>query len=251
MAFRCAPVSAVELEYRFVVTDEQCLDYNYLAIVTGPRPHADAVPGLGPHRGHTRADYTLDEALAAEQDFARLLEVPGPAIVGVAPGSSCFPVACEFVLNLAHQLARRHLLDLEPITYVTPESFLGHFGIGGFGRAVEVLAGIFQKAGIRAVTDAGNTGLILSSDDFLGPRDHTWLIPGPEAHWAKVAFEKCFLATRRHGIVCSGGRGPCERQLNEQSSKVTDALRRLLFSLVSVTPRRVSARASTRTVRSW
>jgi hypothetical protein len=28
-----------------------------------------------------------------------------------------------------------------------------------------------------------------------------WLIPGPEAHWAKVAFEKYFLATWRRGFV--------------------------------------------------
>lgn len=325
--FRRATVTAVELENRRVVTDEQNIDYDYLVVATGPRPHYAGVPGLGPHQGFTSSFYTLDEAVAAQEDFARLLEAPGPAVVGIAPGSSSFPIACEFALNLAHQLGRRHVQDKIPITYITPEPFLGHFGIGGFGRAGATLQAMFGRLGIRVISDmaitrvtenevelddgrrvpyrfaailpalrgiepirvlepittptgfvrvdpmyrtaaypevyacgvavhidppdatrvpcavprtgylseemarvvayniaaaiehrrpvalppasidakyvldAGNTGLIMSSDHFLAPREHTWLIPGPEAHWAKLAFEKYFLATRRHGMV--------------------------------------------------
>ncbi len=53
----------------------------------------------------------------------------------------------------------------------------------------------------KCVLDAGNTGVIMSADRFLAPRKHAWLVPGPEAHWAKLAFEKYFLATRRRGIA--------------------------------------------------
>jgi sulfide:quinone oxidoreductase len=327
ITFRRGTVTRLEPEARRVIVDDQTLDYDFLVIATGPRPHYGGVPGLGPHQGHTSSIYTLDEALAAQRDYVRLLEAPGPAIVGVAPGSSCFPIATEFALNLAHQLARRGKTSAAPVTFVTPEPFLGHFGIGGFGRAGELLQAMFDKAGIttivdaaitrvtpgtveledgrrlpfrfatilpqlrgiepvraveaittpsgfvqvdplyrteaypeihacgvavhipppgftrvpcavprtgylseemarvvayniaatihgrrpvalppsaidaKYVLDAGNTGLIMSSDHFLEPRDHAWLIPGPEAHWAKVAFEKYFLATRRRGIV--------------------------------------------------
>jgi len=51
----------------------------------------------------------------------------------------------------------------------------------------------------KCVLDAGNTGMIMTADHFLEPRTHAWLIPGPEAHWAKLAFEKYFLTTRSHG----------------------------------------------------
>jgi sulfide:quinone oxidoreductase len=51
----------------------------------------------------------------------------------------------------------------------------------------------------KCVLDAGDTGVIMSADRMLAPRKHAWLIPGPEAHWAKLAFEKYFLATRRRG----------------------------------------------------
>lgn len=51
----------------------------------------------------------------------------------------------------------------------------------------------------KCVLDAGSTGVIMSGDRMLAPRKHAWLVPGPEAHWAKLAFEKYFLATRRRG----------------------------------------------------
>lgn len=54
---------------------------------------------------------------------------------------------------------------------------------------------------VKAVIDAGDGGAILAADQVLEPRDGAWLVPGPEAHWAKVAFERYFLATRRRGLV--------------------------------------------------
>jgi sulfide:quinone oxidoreductase len=53
----------------------------------------------------------------------------------------------------------------------------------------------------KCVLDAGNNGIIMSSDHFLQPRTHEWLIPGPEAHWAKLAFERYFLSTHQRGKV--------------------------------------------------
>ncbi len=53
----------------------------------------------------------------------------------------------------------------------------------------------------RAVIDAGDGGAIFGADHALEPLDGAWLVPGPEAHWAKVAFERYFLATRRRGLV--------------------------------------------------
>ena len=42
----------------------------------------------------------------------------------------------------------------------------------------------------------------MTSDHFLEPRSHAWLIPGPEAHWAKLAFEKALIDSGlRYSIV--------------------------------------------------
>lgn len=51
------------------------------------------------------------------------------------------------------------------------------------------------------VMDAGNNGVMILADKMLPPRKHGVLIPGPQAHAAKVAFEKYFLWKARHGYV--------------------------------------------------
>jgi sulfide:quinone oxidoreductase len=51
------------------------------------------------------------------------------------------------------------------------------------------------------VMDAGNNGVVILADKMLPPRKHGVLIPGPQSHAMKVAFEKYFLWKARHGYV--------------------------------------------------
>ena len=51
------------------------------------------------------------------------------------------------------------------------------------------------------VMDAGNNGVIILADKMLPPREHGVLIPGPQAHLMKLAFEKYFLWKARNGYV--------------------------------------------------
>jgi len=51
------------------------------------------------------------------------------------------------------------------------------------------------------VMDAGNNGVIILADKMLPPRKHGVLIPGPQAHLMKLAFEKYFLWKARNGYV--------------------------------------------------
>lgn len=51
------------------------------------------------------------------------------------------------------------------------------------------------------VLDAGNNGVVILADRMLPPRKHGVLIPGPQAHAFKLAFEKYFLWKNRHGYV--------------------------------------------------
>jgi NADH dehydrogenase FAD-containing subunit len=51
------------------------------------------------------------------------------------------------------------------------------------------------------VMDAGNNGVLILGDKMLPPRKHSVLIPGPQNHAAKVAFEKYFLWKMRNGYV--------------------------------------------------
>lgn len=58
-------------------------------------------------------------------------------------------------------------------------------------------------AEIRAlcIMDTGNMGMMIIGDHMLSPRGQEAIIPGPQAHWAKIGFEKYFLSRRRKGKV--------------------------------------------------
>jgi sulfide:quinone oxidoreductase len=51
------------------------------------------------------------------------------------------------------------------------------------------------------VLDAGNSGIVFKADKVLGDGDHARVMAGPQAHWAKLAFERYFLWKTRNGYV--------------------------------------------------
>jgi sulfide:quinone oxidoreductase len=51
------------------------------------------------------------------------------------------------------------------------------------------------------VMDAGNNGVMILADRMLPPRKGGLLIPGPQNHAAKLAFEKYFIWKMRNGYV--------------------------------------------------
>ena len=51
------------------------------------------------------------------------------------------------------------------------------------------------------IMDAGNNGVVILADRMLPPRKHGVMIPGPQSHAAKIAFEKYFLWKMQHGYV--------------------------------------------------
>ena len=51
------------------------------------------------------------------------------------------------------------------------------------------------------IMDGGNNGVVILADRMLPPRKHGVMIPGPQSHAAKLAFEKYFMWKMRHGYV--------------------------------------------------
>lgn len=320
-------IRGFDLETKSVLTDAGPEAYDYLLVATGPEQNYDVVPGLGPKQNSLNI-VTMDEAVGAGEAFQRLLREPGPVVIGATQGAACFGAAYEFLFNFAHALRKNGMAKRVPITFVTAEPFLGHFGIGGLkhgeamlkmflkrlkvdfrtstaieevmpnevrleggevlpssytmlippfkgvsavadspglgdakgfiptkptyehvsipdvfaagvavqvqvpwqtpvaigvpktGFPAEVMAKVaahniaskirgeepheekeFGKIPAICVMDAGNMGVMILSDSMLPPHKHEALIPGPQAHWAKLAFEKYFLWKMRHGYV--------------------------------------------------
>lgn len=127
------------------------LHYDRLVMATGPRLAFDKVPGLGPEHGYTQSVCNLDHALLARDAWDEFLKNPGPVVVGTAQGGSCFGASYEFALNLRHQIGKAGLEKVAPVTFVSAEPFLGHFGLGGVGNSSERVEKMFDHQGIEGL----------------------------------------------------------------------------------------------------
>jgi sulfide:quinone oxidoreductase len=142
----------IDLEEHTVTTaaGEQ-LTFDKLFIGTGPRLAFEKVPGLGPHGGHTQSVCNLEHALVARDAWERFLENPGPVVIGTAQGGSCFGASYEFMFNVRHRIKKAGLEDVAPVTFITAEPFLGHFGLGGVGASEKMVQRFFDRYGIEGL----------------------------------------------------------------------------------------------------
>jgi sulfide:quinone oxidoreductase len=97
------------------------------------------------------------EAEEAHKAWTAFLENPGPMVIGCAPGASCIGPAYEFLFEAHHALKKRKLCHQAPMTFITPEPFLGHFGVGGFGKIRQYLEGELEDRDVRYHTSAAIT----------------------------------------------------------------------------------------------
>lgn len=118
--------------------------YDYLIIATGPKLAFDDVGGLGPER-NTASVCTVDHAEKAYEEYRRFLAEPGPVVIGAAQGASCFGPAYEFSFILDADLRKRKLRKKVPMTFITPEPYIGHLGLSGVGDSKSLLEHEFRE----------------------------------------------------------------------------------------------------------
>ncbi|MBZ8134225.1 NAD(P)/FAD-dependent oxidoreductase [Afifella sp. IM 167] len=140
-------------ENRVELNDGTFLDYDYLIIATGPDLAFEEVPGLGPE-ANTQSICMIDHAVQAKDAFDRLVAAPGPVIVGAAPGASCFGPAYEFAFILDTALRKAKKRDQVPMTFVTPEPYIGHLGLDGVGDTKGLLESAMREHHIKWITNA-------------------------------------------------------------------------------------------------
>jgi len=117
------------------------LTYDYLINATGPKLNFDATPGLGDGNGHlgthTVSVCTADHAVHANNEFQNVIEKLKKGekqviLVGMGHGMcTCQGAAFEYLFNIDHELREAGVRDNAEIIYITNESFLGDFGMGG------------------------------------------------------------------------------------------------------------------------
>jgi len=147
-----AEATALDLENRKVTTTGGIYDYDYLVIATGYRNNFGAEPGLGPG-GNAYTITTLEDAIQAGEGWRKFLADPGDIVIGATQGAGCFGAAYEYLFNVSHQLRKAGLKKQVKLTYVSPEPFLGHFGIGGLPHGETLLSMFLKKERITPVLD--------------------------------------------------------------------------------------------------
>ena len=144
---------------RVELNDGSVVDYDYLVIATGPDLAFDEIPGLGPHGGFTQSICHVDHAETAAAAFDRFVEDPGPIVVGAVQGASCFGPAYEFAMILDTELKRRKIRDKVPMTFVSPEPYIGHLGLDGVGDTKGLLESELRERHIKWITNAKVTSV--------------------------------------------------------------------------------------------
>ncbi len=165
---------------RTVDTTAGPFTYDYLVVATGYRNDFSVVPGLGPD-GNAYTITTLDDAEAAGRGWHSFLDDPGPVVIAATQGAGCFGAAYEFLFNMSYQLKKAKLKGRAPLTYVTAEPFLGHFGIGGLPGGESLLKLFLRKehitAALSTAIDEVQPGEMRLADGSALPFRYAMVIP--------------------------------------------------------------------------
>ena len=145
-------------ENRVALNNGDSVSYDYLVVATGPDLAFDEIPGLGPIH-HTQSICHIDHAEKAFEAFEAFVKNPGPIVVGAAQGASCFGPAYEFALILDTELRKRKLRDKVPMTFVTPEPYIGHLGLDGVGDTKGLLESEMRNRHSKWITNARITNV--------------------------------------------------------------------------------------------
>jgi len=156
-------------------TDE--ITYDYLINATGPKLNFDATPGLGNGSGqmgdNTVSVCTADHAVHANEELQKIFEKAKAGerqkiLVGTGHGlCTCQGAAFEYIFNIEHEAKKAGVRDNIDIKWISNESFLGDFGMGG----------LHMKVGGYVVSSK------LFAESLFAERDVPWLIG---AHVNKV-----------------------------------------------------------------
>ncbi len=121
------------------------VSYDYLVNATGPKLNFGATPGLGEGSQigtNTVSVCTADHAVHASEELAKCIEKMKNGerqkfLIGTGHGMcTCQGAAFEYIFNIEHELNKAGVRDMADIHWISNESFLGDFGMGGLHMKV-------------------------------------------------------------------------------------------------------------------
>nr|WP_321268135.1 FAD-dependent oxidoreductase [uncultured Sulfurimonas sp.] len=170
------PFVSIEFTQEGKEGESENIEYDYLINATGPKLNFAATPGLGDANGlgeHTVSVCTADHAVHAAEELNKCIEKMKAGerqkfLIGTGHGMcTCQGAAFEYIFNIEHELKKAGVRDMADVKWISNESFLGDFGVGG----------LHMKSMGFAVSSR------IFAESLFAERDVDWLIG---AHVSKV-----------------------------------------------------------------
>ncbi|MNX52475.1 NADH dehydrogenase-like protein [compost metagenome] len=161
-----------------VHTDKGEYKYDNLVIATGPKVKYDVAPGVEEFAHYVGTPNGAMKIRTALQEFKNN---PGPIVIGATQNAGCMGAAYEFLFNIEKWLREQNIRKKVDLYWITPEDYLGHFGIDGMPMGESMLKGFMKMFNIHYRTEVGvkevkKDKVILSTGEEL-PSDFTMLMP--------------------------------------------------------------------------
>ncbi|WP_425390488.1 NAD(P)/FAD-dependent oxidoreductase [Ekhidna sp.] len=187
------------------LNDDQEITYDYLVIATGVSMNFDVIDGLRPEDNKIHNIVIPKLAMKTREAFEKLVDDPGPVIVGATQGASCMGAAYEYLFNMDKELRRHKVRDKVKLYWITPEPYLGNFGIDGMPGGEGMLKMFMKLYNIEYIIDASidriDEDKIHLKDGTVLPYKMAMLMPPFEGAQVmkdspKLVDEKGFVETK-------------------------------------------------------
>jgi sulfide:quinone oxidoreductase len=135
-----------------VYTENGEYEYDHLVLATGPRVNFDIAKGLKEHASYIG---TPTGAMMTREKLEEFKKNPGAIVIGATQKAGCMGAAYEFIFNIEKWLRENNIREKVDLYWVTPEPYLGHFGIDGMPLGETMLKSFMKMFNIHFRTDVG------------------------------------------------------------------------------------------------
>lgn len=142
----------VDVKNQTVKTDKGDYKYDHLVVATGPKVKYDVAPGV---EEYTHYIGTPNGAMKTRKALEEFKKNPGPIVIGATQNAGCMGAAYEFLFNVEKWLREQNIRKKVDLYWITPEDYLGHFGIDGMPMGETMLKSFMKMFNIHYKTQVG------------------------------------------------------------------------------------------------
>lgn len=135
-----------------VKTSKGDFSYDNLVICTGPKVNYDIAPGVKEYAHYIGTPNGAMKTRKALDEFKR---DPGPVVIGATQNAGCMGAGYEFLFNFEKWCREVGIRKKVDIHWITPETYLGHFGIDGMKGGQTMFNTFFKMFNMHVHTEVG------------------------------------------------------------------------------------------------